>query len=104
MVVLRGDCVRDCYSVSRWFPWVLADEPGRGFSRKQSIFIVSIVGILWLALYWNNAVLMPFRHGFDSEEHSAYIKYIQEHHTLPLPTEGFEMFQPPIYYLFSATV
>src|SRR5262249_48118291 len=28
--------------------------------------------------------------------------YIQKHGTLPLPTEGWEMYQPPLYYLVAA--
>ena len=93
-----------CFIVHRWFPWVLESAPGRGFSRRQSTVLIAIVVTLWVALYWNNAVLMPFRHGFDAGEHAEYIKYIQEHGSLPLPTEGFEMFQPPLYYLISAGV
>src|SRR5207244_12807404 len=44
----------------------------------------------------------PFRVGFDSVAHRNYIKYVQERRALPLPNEGFEMFQPPLYYLLSA--
>src|SRR5205823_11862795 len=40
----------------------------------------------------------------DSSHHLNYIKYLQEHHSLPLPTEGVEMFQPPLYYLVAAVV
>ena len=45
---------------------------------------------------------MPFLQGFDSQHHLDYIKYVQERRALPLPTEGFEMFQPPLYYVVSA--
>jgi tetratricopeptide (TPR) repeat protein len=61
-----------------------------------------IVAGLWLLLFWNNARLLPFHVGFDSEEHLKYINYIQEHRALPLPTEGWEMYQPPLYYLIAA--
>ncbi len=57
---------------------------------------------LWLLLFWNNARLLPFHAGFDSKEHLNYINYIQEHRALPLPTEGWEMYQPPLYYLIAA--
>src|SRR5438034_3588184 len=57
---------------------------------------------LWLLLFWNNTRLLPFHVGFDSKEHLKYINYIQEHRALPLPTEGWEMYQPPLYYLFGA--
>ena len=64
--------------------------------------LVLIAGV-WLLLFWNNARLLPFHVGFDSEEHLKYISYIQEHRALPSPTEGWEMYQPPLYYLVAAT-
>ena len=57
---------------------------------------------LWLLLFWNNSRLMPFHAGFDAKEHLKYINYIQEHRALPLPNEGWEMYQPPLYYLIAA--
>src|SRR5262249_58342172 len=63
-----------------------------------------VVGGVWLLLFWNNARLLPFHAGFDSVEHLKYITYIQEQHRLPLPTEGWEMYQPPLYYLMAAGI
>ena len=57
---------------------------------------------LWLLLFWNNARLLPFHAGFDFPEHLKYIEYIQKNWSLPSPTEGFEFYQPPLYYLISA--
>jgi tetratricopeptide (TPR) repeat protein len=65
--------------------------------------LLLIVAGLWLLLFWNNARLLPFHAGFDSKEHLKYINYLQEHHALPSPTEGWEMYQPPLYYLIAAT-
>ena len=48
--------------------------------------------------------MLPFHCGYDFKDHIAYIKYIQDHGALPLPNEGFEMFQPPLYYAVSAAV
>jgi tetratricopeptide (TPR) repeat protein len=59
---------------------------------------------LWLALYWHNARILPALVGFDALQHLNYIKYIQEHHRLPLPSEGMVMFHPPLYYIISAIV
>lgn len=69
----------------------------------QKITLPAIVTLLWLMLFWNNAALLPYHTGFDSRSHLAYIKYVQEHRTLPLPTEGWEMYQPPLYYIASAS-
>lgn len=57
---------------------------------------------LWLLLFWNNSRLLPFHAGFDFGEHLKYIEYIQKNWSLPLPTQGLEMYQPPLYYLIGA--
>ena len=71
-------------------------------SRLQTAICLGACIALWLALFLNNTRLLPFASGYDSRDHLAYIKYIQERHALPLPNEGYEMFQPPLYYAVSA--
>jgi hypothetical protein len=39
--------------------------------------------------------------GFDTREHLEYISYMLENHRLPLASEGWQMFQPPLYYCIS---
>ena len=58
--------------------------------------------MLWVALFCNNANLLPQTVGFDRDAHADYIVYLQKHRALPLPNEGWEMFQPPLYYGISA--
>ena len=69
--------------------------------RLEHIILIIFAG-LWLLLFWNNARLLPFHAGFDSKGHLNYIEYIQQHWSLPWPTEGWEMYQPPLYYLIAA--
>jgi tetratricopeptide (TPR) repeat protein len=57
---------------------------------------------LWIVLFWNNGQFITRYGGFDARWHLDYVQYIQERRTLPLPTEGFEMFHPPLYYALSA--
>jgi len=64
--------------------------------------LLVVLAVLWLLLFWNNSRLLPFHAGFDAKEHLKYINYIQEHRALPSPTEGWEMYQPPLYYLIAA--
>jgi tetratricopeptide (TPR) repeat protein len=64
--------------------------------------LLLVIAGLWLLLFWNNARLLPFHAGFDSKEHLKYITYIQEHRALPSPTQGWEMYQPPLYYVIAA--
>ena len=80
----------------------------RNISSKKSTpqrlerTLLFVIAGLWLLLFWNNARLLPFHAGFDSKEHLNYINYVQEHRALPLPTDGWEMYQPPLYYLIAA--
>ncbi len=93
--------------VTSW-PWLLlfaiiAATSAVALERWPSAAIVcAVIGALWLALFWNTSVRLPFRVGFDSELHLNYIRFIQEHDALPLPRDGLEMYQPPLYYLISA--
>ena len=70
-------------------------------TRLERVLLFVFAG-LWSLLFWNNARLLPFNAGFDAKEHLEYISYIQEHRALPLPSEGWEMYQPPLYYLIAA--
>ena len=63
-----------------------------------------LISAMWLFLFWNNTRLLPFHVGFDSMEHLKYINYIQQHWSLPLPTEGFEMYHPPLYFFIAASI
>jgi tetratricopeptide (TPR) repeat protein len=64
--------------------------------------LVFVFAGLWLLLFWNNMRLLPLHAGFDSAEHLKYIDYIEKNRSLPLPTEGWEMYQPPLYYMIAA--
>jgi hypothetical protein len=66
--------------------------------------VLLLVSAMWLFLFWNNTRLLPFHAGFDSKEHLKYIEYIQQHWSLPSPTEGWEMYQPPLYYFIAASI
>ena len=86
-------------AIGRWIPQTNAD-----LSRVQMLVCLGACVAIWLGLFWNNTERLPFVTGYDSKDHLAYIKYIQERHALPLPNEGYEMFQPPLYYAVSAGI
>jgi tetratricopeptide (TPR) repeat protein len=72
--------------------------------RISVAWLLLAVAALWIALFLNNAGSLSPHTGFDAQAHLDYIKYVQERRALPLPTEGFEMFQPPLYYILSAAI
>ncbi|MBI4603626.1 MAG: hypothetical protein HY721_16865, partial [Planctomycetes bacterium] len=45
---------------------------------------------------------VPDHVGFDAFAHLDYIRHVAERRSIPLATEGWQMFQSPLYYLLSA--
>ena len=70
--------------------------------RGKGAALVGLCVLAWVILLWNNAETLSFHSGYDSKDHLAYINYVQNHGRLPLPNEGYEMFQPPLFYAISA--
>lgn len=78
-----------------------------GFLRKLSftpnLFRLALF-LAWGVLAFNNFKKVPFDIGFDFSAHLDYIKYVAYNKSIPLATEGWQMFQSPLYYLISAPV
>jgi tetratricopeptide (TPR) repeat protein len=66
--------------------------------------LLGAVLLLRLALFIHDAPLLPRTMGFDAVAHEEYVHFIQEQHSLPLPKDGWEMYQPPLYYVAGATL
>jgi hypothetical protein len=65
---------------------------------------VIVIALMWSALFLNNLPQLPSRFGFDVDGHIDYVNYIQKNHALPHASEGWEMFQPPLYYMAGAGI
>ncbi|HUL01349.1 MAG TPA: glycosyltransferase family 39 protein [Nitrospirota bacterium] len=57
---------------------------------------------LWVVLSLNNIYKLRLDLGYDAPDHYKYISYIVKNHRIPLASEGWQTFQPPLYYLISA--
>jgi tetratricopeptide (TPR) repeat protein len=79
-----------------------AQAGGGGSSRE--LLLLGGLAALWVALFLHNLPALPALVGFDVEGHLAYIHYIQVHSALPLANQGWESFQPPLYYLLCAAL
>lgn len=55
----------------------------------------------WALMCSNNLFRLPGDFGFDINDHIDYMKFIATEGRLPLAPDGWEMFQPPLYYLTS---
>src|SRR5262249_3893452 len=61
-----------------------------------------LIAAAWVILAANNLWRIPPHLGFDVDRHFDYVKYIATRHSLPLASEGWQMFQPPLFYLLAA--
>ena len=59
------------------------------------------VSALWLAVFLGNQGLHR-NWGFDAGSHQVYIRTVLQEGRLPLADEGWQTYQPPLYYLVSA--
>lgn len=80
---------------------------------KNRIVVAAVVspctvrwGLLaaWIALAINNIWKLPADVGFDVQAHLAYVLFIHHYGTLPLATDGWQMFEAPLYYLLSLPI
>jgi tetratricopeptide (TPR) repeat protein len=69
------------------------------FTWRQAGAAVLVVAVLWTALVWHNNHWLGPDAGFDTEGHLAYIDFIRHSGRLPLKDDGWEMFQPPLFYV-----
>jgi hypothetical protein len=57
---------------------------------------------LWAILAINNILKLTLDIGMDIQQHYEYIEYVASTGRIPLATEGWQMFQSPLYYVLSA--
>jgi tetratricopeptide (TPR) repeat protein len=76
-------------------------RPAGPLSGREAAALFLIVAAFWGALFWNDRHLSP-NWGFDSQAHLEYVRTVLEQHHLPLADEGWEMYQPPLYYMLAA--
>lgn len=81
-------------------------QPGTAQQRQGTwhftILLLAVPPALWIALWANNQRSITRNMGFDAVDHLDYIDFIQTHRALPLPEDGREMHQPPLFYLGGA--
>jgi len=66
------------------------------------IWVAVAVGLLLRVAY---LTVTPFDvRGHDASGHLEYINYVADTHSLPPPYDGFEYYQPPLYYALAAPV
>jgi hypothetical protein len=82
----------------------LQQPPVIGHLRFTPETVLALALALWAILFIRNYGRLPIDLGFDGREHLDHIRYLLERGTLPRASDGWEMYQPPLYYLLSAAL
>ena len=73
-------------------------------TNKLSTIILTVsIGLIFI-LQLHNLLLFPILRGFDAGAHLEYVNFLKNNLRIPLAYEGWEMYQPPLYYLLVAFV
>ncbi len=84
--------------------WLKRGSLGTVRRGHWSIILLATGAVVFGCLFVHNLICYPAIMGFDSPAHRDYVRYIQTHHALPWPDQGWEMYQPPLYYGAAALV
>lgn len=76
---------------------------GRRLGSPPAAALVALPALAIGVLFWHNRGLAP-KLGFDADAHLAYLRLILDEGRLPLADEGWEMYQPPLYYAGGAAL
>ena len=66
--------------------------------------VLVVILLSWIVLFGNNLPQLAALLGFDRDGHLEYIDYILQKKALPLANDGWQMYQPPLFYLLSALI
>jgi hypothetical protein len=66
--------------------------------------VLAPAGLAWLGLFAGKLTRLPLRVGFDVNHHLAYVAFLREEGAVPLPTDGWSMYHPPLFYAASAAM
>ena len=68
------------------------------------VAVLLVILLSWTVLFCNNLPQIAALFGFDRDGHQQYIDYLLLKKRLPLADEGWQMYQPPLFYVLSALI
>ena len=88
----------------RWKPWIppAATEDEARFWERRGVALLLFVAVA--ALQVRNAYVYPYSRGLDGMDHVRYVQYVAKNRAIPDASTGWEMSQPPLYYVLGAGI
>lgn len=74
----------------------------RALGGAAAVALPVLIVVVWLGPLARNALAIPRDVGFDARHHIEYVEFLREHRHLPVATDGWSMFHPPLYYAATA--
>ncbi len=97
-VAARGPTQHGLFALSTLLFAVSRHAAGR---RLLPGLLLAALAAVWGGLLLR-ALALPLDAGFDAHHHVKYVDHLRQHRALPLPTDGWMMFHPPVYYGLTA--
>ena len=72
--------------------------------KAVSVWALAFVALALGYTFGHNLPRLPWWRGFDVKGHVEYIKRLADGGGLPLATDGWEMYNPPLFYALAAAI
>jgi len=82
----------------RWLPAALRQR------QWSSRLFAAAVAVAWCLMIANNLTRLKTAMGMDAQGHLEYMEYLSAKLAVPLASDGWQMFQPPLYYAVSVLI
>jgi len=63
---------------------------------------LAAAGVGWLVLFAGTLLRIPVEIGFDARHHLLYVDILREQGTVPVATDGWSVYHPPLFYAAAA--
>lgn len=87
-----------------WAGWLAAGAALARRPERAPALALAAVHLAWLGLFATSFLALPLRTGFDASGHLEYVALLRERGALPLATEGWSTYHPPLYYALVAAL
>lgn len=75
---------------------------GERMTRRTFTLLAAVLWVIGASVRVHNGLRFPVLSGYDGFAHFTYVWYLAATGRVPLPTAGWEFFQPPLYYALMA--
>lgn len=100
----RWDTVAGCFVASLCAFLALRGRAEAAPAAPLGRGLLALATLAWLLLFARKFAEIDLRTGFDAQNHLLYLDTLRRNGRLPLATDGWSMYHPPLFYLLSAAV